>query len=103
MGTQNLGVVELRPSGVLSALNLSTNTLVRAGAGVVCKICVNSATASAFTLYDAATTGTEAAANAILSVSATQGVQGAVFNIDFPVTNGIAINVTAGSVSLSYI
>lgn len=91
--------------GQKSALNLAAGAnLVKAGAGRIVQINVNTAgTGGSFAVHDSATTGAAAASNLVWEGSATTA-QGDVVSLNFPCANGIVVTVpTAGVVAVSYI
>ena len=91
--------------GTLSALNLTAGAhLVKAGAGRVMRINVNTVgTAGTFSVNDAATTGAAAAANLIWEGSNTTAA-GTIIDLQFPYTNGLVVTVpTGGVVAVSYV
>lgn len=69
-----------------TVLNITTATVVKAGAGTIGKISVTVAGAAGVA-YDFAATSGEAAANVVAAIPATVGV----IQLDWPVTTGILI------------
>lgn len=92
-----------RPGGSLSSLNVSAKTVVKASAGTVWRVVVNTAaTGGTFGVYDAATT-TTAAADQIFVASSSWPAAGTVLYLEFPCSNGIVVDPgTGGNVSVSY-
>lgn len=74
----------LTSQGASKAVNLTTGTVVKLGAGRVASVSVNVAGAAG-AIYDVATVASAAAANQIAVVPATVGV----YRIDFPITTGL--------------
>ncbi|HGL4258438.1 TPA: hypothetical protein ACKE3D_002118 [Burkholderia dolosa] len=91
-------------NGSMNAKNVTAITAVKASAGRVCKITVvAAATAGNFAVYDVATTGAAATANAILKYTASWPAVGTVINLDFPCTAGIVVDPgTGGQVAVSF-
>ena len=90
------------PGGTHSANNVTTPTLIKAGAGVLHKVTIITAPSAAGGMYDSATVGGIAAANQIDNIG-TGLTNTTVFNLDWPCTNGIVIDPgTGGVVSVSY-
>ena len=86
--------------GTKTFFNITANTVVKATAGRVAKISVIVAGSGAGSVHDSATTGAAATANEIAVIPATAGV----YDIDFPVSNGIVIKVGTGqTLAVSYI
>ena len=86
--------------GTKTFLNISANTLVKATVGRVAKVSVVTAGSAPSTVHDSATIGAAGAANEIAAIPNTIGV----YNIDFPVSNGIVIKIGTGQVlAISYI
>lgn len=84
--------------GESSFAGISTDTLVRAGAGRVVTVCVIVAAAGG-TIHDVDTVGSAGDSNAIYGIPNTIGA----YTINFPITTGIVIKPAAGSrVSISY-
>lgn len=93
----------LTGNGSLNKLNVTAATVIKATAGRICKITVNTVTSTSLVVSDVATTGAVAAANLVLSVAAAQLTAGQIINLDFPCTTGIVVNPgTAGVVSVSF-
>jgi len=85
--------------GTKTFFNITANTLVKAGAGRVAKVSVLVA-GVAGAVYDAATIAGGTAANEIAVIPAVVGV----YDIDFPVSNGIVLKPGAGqTLAISYI
>lgn len=83
-------------SGESSSLNITTATVVKAGAGRIVRFVVTTAGAAG-TIHDSATTG--AAGTLIATIPATVGI----YYLDFPVTTGILVTPGAAQVvSVSY-
>jgi hypothetical protein len=91
-------------NGSLNKLNVTAITAVKASAGRVCKVTVvAAATAGNFAVYDVATTGAAATANAILKYTAAWPAVGTVISLDFPCTAGIVVDPgTGGQVAVSF-
>jgi hypothetical protein len=97
-------------AGISSALNLTAASVVKTGAGRLCRVVIINpgTTGGTFTLNDCATVGAAAAANTIFSVAfnGTGVVAGASFDIQMPVTNGIVLSAvpTGGTpiIAVSY-
>lgn len=91
-------------NGSANKLNVTAITAVKASAGRVCKITVvTAATAGNFAVYDVATTGAAATANAILKYTASWPAVGTVINLDFPCAAGIVVDPgTTGQVAVSF-
>lgn len=85
--------------GTKTFFNIAANTLVKTGAGRVAKVSVLVA-GSAGGVYDAATIVGGTSANQIAVIPAVVGV----YEIDFPVSNGIVLKPGASQVlAISYI
>jgi hypothetical protein len=91
-------------NGSMNRLNVTAITAVKASAGRVCKVTVVAvATAGNFAVYDVATTGAAATANAILKYTASWPAVGTVITLDFPCTAGIVVDPgTGGQVAVSF-
>ena len=73
--------------------------LVSATARRINKVIVNTAASATSAIYDSATSGAAAASNLVFSIPQTAGI----YDVDFPLTNGLCLLVgTAGVISLSY-
>jgi len=95
---QNGAVITAQGQNVF--FNISANTLVKATSGRVAKVSVITAGSAPSTVHDSATIGAAGAANEIAAIPNTIGV----YNIDFPVSNGIVIKIGTGQVlAISYI
>lgn len=94
----------LTGNGSLNKLNVTTATVIKATAGRVCKVTVVAvATAGTFGVYDIATTGAAATANAIVQYTTGYPAVGTVIPLDFPCLAGIVVNPgTGGQVSVSF-
>jgi len=93
----------LTGNGSANKLNITAATVVKATAGRICKITVNTVTSASLVVSDVATTGAVAAGNLVLSVAAAQLTAGQIINLDFPCTTGIVVNPgTGGVVSVSF-
>jgi len=93
----------LTGNGSLNKLNVTAATVIKAAAGRICKITVNTVTSTSLVVSDAASTGAVAAANLVLSVAAAQLTAGQIINLDFPCATGIVVNPgTGGVVSVSF-
>jgi hypothetical protein len=93
----------LTGNGSANKLNVTAATVIKATAGRICKITVNTVTSTSLVVSDVATTGAVAAANLVLSVAAAQLTAGQIINLDFPCTTGIVVNPgTGGVVSVSF-
>ncbi|WP_230676356.1 hypothetical protein [Burkholderia gladioli] len=90
--------------GSTNKLNVSTITAVKAAPGRVCKVTViTAATAGNFAVYDVATTGAAATANAIIKYTASWPAVGTVISLDFPCLAGIVVDPgTSGVVAVSF-
>lgn len=87
-----------RPGGSLSALDLTTATVVKASPGTVYRVVVNTAGSTAGGIYDAATTAGNVAANLVATIEAA-----GVYNLEFPCATGILFEPGTGMVaSVSY-
>lgn len=91
-------------NGSSNKLNVTAITAVKASAGRVCKVTVvAAATAGNFAVYDVATTGAAATANAILKYTASWPAVGTVIPLDFPCLAGIVVDPgTGGQVAVSF-
>jgi hypothetical protein len=91
-------------NGSNNKLNVNTITAVKASAGRVCKVTViTAATAGNFAVYDVATTGAAATANAIVKYTASWPAVGSVITLDFPCLAGIVVDPgTSGVVAVSF-
>jgi len=86
--------------GTKTFFNITAATVVKATAGRVAKVSVIVAGSAAGSVYDHATTSGVGAANEIAVIPATVGV----YNIDFPVSNGIVLAPGTGqTLAISYI
>lgn len=98
--TDAVGALQTAAGGVSTALNVIAATVVKTGAGRVCRIFVNTAGSAAGTVSDVATTGGVAAANLIANIPATAGV----ITLDAPFSTGLVITPGTGQVlSVSYL
>ncbi len=89
------------PGGALSALEISTTTVVKAAPGVLFRVSVTTAGSAAGAVYDAATTGGNIAANLIGTIANTVTAQPLEFL--WPCQTGIlVVPPTGGVVSVSY-
>jgi len=87
-------------TGTKTALNMTTNTLVKAVKGRVANLSVLVAGSGAGTIHDSATIVGAATANEVAVIPATAGV----FIIDMPVSNGIVVKPGTGqTVVISYL
>ena len=85
-------------SGEQTALNLTADTLIKAGPGRLVRVSVTTAGAAG-AVHDAAAIGGAAAGNLIGVVPATVGI----YFFDWPCVNGIVYKLGAGQVvSISY-
>lgn len=92
--------VTITATSVATALNVSANTLVKAGAGRIAKVNVTTAGSAAGTINDSDTVANAAAANLIFSIPNTVGS----YSIEFPVFLGLVVKPGTGQiVSVSYI
>jgi len=91
-------------SGSMNKLNVTTITAVKASPGRVCRVTVvAAATAGNFAVYDVATTGAAATANAIIKYTASWPAVGTVIPLDFPCAAGIVVDPgTNGQVAVSF-
>ncbi|WP_244438769.1 hypothetical protein [Paraburkholderia dilworthii] len=91
-------------NGSTNKLNITAITAVKASAGRVCKVTVVAvATAGNFAVYDVATTGAAATANAIIKYTASWPAVGTVIPLDFPCLAGIVVDPgTGGQVAVSF-
>lgn len=94
----------LTGNGSTNKLNVTTSTVIKASAGRVCKVTVVAvATAGTFGVYDIATTGAAATANAIVQYASGYPAVGTVIPLDFPCLAGIVVNPgTGGQVTVSF-
>jgi hypothetical protein len=94
----------LTGSGSLNKLNVTAATVIKPSAGRACKVTVVAvATAGTFGVYDVATTGAAATANAIVQYTTGYPAVGSILALDFPCLTGIVVNPgTGGQVSVSY-
>ena len=94
----------LTGNGSTNKLNITASAVIKASAGRVCKVTVVAvATAGTFGVYDAATTGAAATANAVLQYASGYPAVGTVIPLDFPCLTGIVVNPgTGGQVSVSF-
>jgi hypothetical protein len=91
--------------GGSTKLNLpaSTVSLVKASAGRIMQININTVLSAALTVYDSSTTAGTAASN-IVYVSAATAAAGTILVLDFPVVNGIVVGLAGtGAASVSYL
>ena len=96
----NQGGALITAQGTKTFLNVTADTLVKAKSGRVAKISVLVAGSAAGAVHDSATIDAAAAANEIAVIPDTVGV----YNIDFPVANGIVIKIGTGqTLAVSYI
>lgn len=86
--------------GTQDLLAIGAAAVVKAGPGRIAKVVIVSpgTTSGAFTINDSATIGGANAANTVwtLPYNATSNVAGAVFNLDWPVNNGIVVSAVPG-------
>ncbi|WP_430229704.1 hypothetical protein [Paraburkholderia tropica] len=94
----------LTGAGSANKLNITAINAVKATPGRICKVTViAAATAGNFAVYDVATTGAAATANAIIKYTASWPAVGTVFNLDFPCAAGIVVDPgTGGQVAVSF-
>jgi hypothetical protein len=94
----------LTGNGSANKLNVTTSTAIKATAGRVCKVTVVAvATAGTFGVYDVATVGAAATANAIVQYASGYPAVGTVIPLDFPCLAGIVVNPgTGGQVAVSF-
>ena len=86
--------------GGASALNLSANTVVKNGAGRICRVNVTTAGSAAGAIYDTNVIANAAAANLVATIPNTVGS----YTFDFPVATGIVYTPGSGQVvSVSYL
>jgi hypothetical protein len=83
---------------VQSALNITTQTVVKPANGVLVAVTINTGSTT-LAINDSATTGGVAASNVIFSGTVTVGT---VLIFNFPYLNGLVVNPAAGSVSVAY-
>ena len=96
----NQGGALITAQGTKTFFNVTADTLVKAKSGRVAKISVLVAGSAPGAVHDSATIGAAAAANEIAVIPNTVGV----YNIDFPVSNGIVIKIGTGqTLAVSYI
>jgi len=96
----NQGGALITAQGTKTFFNVTADTLVKAKSGRVAKVSVIVAGSVAGSVNDAATIGGAATANEIAVIPNTVGV----YNIDFPVSNGIVIKAgTGNTIAVSYI
>jgi hypothetical protein len=91
-------------NGSQNKLNITAINAVKVGAGRVCKVTViTAATAGNFAVYDIATTGAAATANAIVKLTASWPAAGTILPLDFPCLAGIVVDPgTGGQVAVSF-
>lgn len=94
----------LTGNGSVNKLNVTASTAIKAGAGRVCKVTVVAvATAGTFGVYDVATVGAAATANAIVQYASGYPAVGTIIPLDFPCLAGIVVNPgTGGQVAVSF-
>ncbi len=80
--------------GQSTTLNITTQTVIKASAGSIFAIIVNTAGSTAGTLNDAATTGAVAASNLIYTAPNTIGRTA----LEFPFKNGLVVTPGTGQV-----
>jgi len=90
----------LTGAGSASVLNKTAGaSVIKATAGRISKIIVNTAASTIGSVSDCATTGAVAASNLVFAIPETVGV----YPVDFPCATGIVLTVgTGGVVSVSY-
>jgi hypothetical protein len=71
-----------------SALNITTATLVKAGAGRIYGFSVNTGGSSAGAVYDIGATSLTGAANLVVNTPTVAGIQ----NVNAPFTNGLVVS-----------
>ena len=82
-----------------SALNITSNTIVKASAGFVVTLVVLDAGSANGGLFDSATVAGAAAANEIFAIPQVAGV----YTINFPASNGIVVKPGTGqTIAISY-
>ena len=92
----------LMSSGAATALAVTAATLLDTGAGRVVRVIVVTASSSAGTINDSATTGAAATANAILTIPA-NAAAGTIYVVDAPYVNGlVAAPGASGQWTLTY-
>jgi hypothetical protein len=93
-----------RPGGNASSLNITAAKVVKSTPGTIMRVVVNQvATAGAFGIYDATTTGGVSTSNAIYQALSNYPAAGTVLTLEFPCQNGIVVQPgTGGAVSVSY-
>ena len=110
-GTDNFGspvAMHETRGGSQTKLNNTAANVVKASKGRVARVTIVApgATSGAFTLNDTTTTGGAGAGNLIwtLPVASTLNVAGAVFDLDWPCTNGIVLSAVTlgGIINVSY-
>lgn len=86
-------------SNAVDAAN-NANAVVKAGAGVLCKILVTDSRAAAVTLYDHATQAT----GTVLFVVPGSAANGTIYDVQVPVANGIVASASAtrSALTISY-
>jgi len=93
-------MTDFTAQGRNAALNITTQTVIKATAGRLVGIVVNTAGSTAGTANDSATTGGVAASNLIANIPNTVNT---VIYIDFPFINGLVITPGTGQVlSISF-
>jgi hypothetical protein len=91
--TVSLGVANKR------ALNITSNTVVKASAGFVVTLVVLDAGSANGGLFDTDTVGAAAAANEIFAIPQVAGV----YTINFPASSGIVVKPGTGqTIAISY-
>lgn len=84
--------------GQSSFLGAAASGSLKVGRGRVATVTVNVAVAvGTITINDAPASGTVTAANTIETLNAVNGVQGAIFTLNFPFVTGLALNFNGGA------
>lgn len=94
-----------RPGGLYSALNVTAAAVVKASAGLIYRITINTAgSAGTLTINDAATTGAAAAGNVVYNAAFGALTGGSVVTLEFPMLNGIVVSAipTGAVIAIAY-
>jgi hypothetical protein len=84
--------------GYSQMLGITASTVVKTGAGLVAKVCVNASPTGSGGVYDSASIGGATAANQICAFPLTGT---AVIDLRWGVTNGITVLVAGGSPNIA--
>ena len=92
--------VTITATSLATALNVSANTLVKAGSGRIARINVTTAGSAAGSVNDSDTVANAAAANLIFSIPNVVGS----YSVEFPVFLGLVVKPGTGQVvSVSFV